>query len=256
MRKIFIVLLSVFMVQAYAQRIISGTVRDNANNPLVGVAIVIKGTKDGTVTDYDGKYALKIENTAKTLVFSAVGYQTQEIPIEKSNTIDVILAEGQLLECIVVTGYAVQRRKEVTGAVSKVTEQALQGRVAGVTVRGRKKLFGKKNNVQSTPSISNNSNENYDKIKENGFFTVKDHALSTFSTDVDRAAYANVRRFINNNEMPPQDAVRIEEMINYFDYKYPQPQGSDPLSISTELTDCPWNKDLKLLHVGLQAKNY
>jgi len=83
---------------------------------------------------------------------------------------------------------------------------------------------------------------------------VEKDKLSTFSIDVDRASYSNVRRFLNNGQKPPKDAVRIEEMINYFDYNYPQPKGEHPFSITTEASDCPWNKEAKLLHIGLQGK--
>lgn len=71
---------------------------------------------------------------------------------------------------------------------------------------------------------------------------------------MDKAAYANVRRFINNGEKPPVDAVRIEEMINYFEYSYPSPKGDDIIAVSTTFTDCPWNVDMQLLHLGLQSK--
>ena len=248
MKKIILILLSLFAFQTYAQRTISGTVKDSNGDTLYGASIVIKSSTIGTVSDIEGKYSLNIDKNAKTLVFSYVGYETKEVTIGTSNIIDVVLDGSSFLQEVVVVGYSTQTKKQMTGAVSIVKQQSLKGKVAGVIAGGKKKLFGK----NKQPQLQNNE-ENYDKVKENGFLTVKEHALSTFSIDVDRAAYTNVRRFINDNQLPPQDAVRIEEMINYFDYKYPQPQGSDPLSISTELTDCPWNKDLKLLHVGLQA---
>ncbi|GAB4281462.1 MAG: VWA domain-containing protein [Marinilabiliales bacterium] len=97
--------------------------------------------------------------------------------------------------------------------------------------------------------------EEYDKINENIFKDVINNPLSTFSVDVDRAAYANVRRFLKNNQKPYKDAVRIEEMINYFDYNYPQPKGEDPFSINLELGNCPWNQEHQLLHIGLKGQN-
>ncbi|MFC1480254.1 von Willebrand factor type A domain-containing protein [Candidatus Omnitrophota bacterium] len=96
--------------------------------------------------------------------------------------------------------------------------------------------------------------EAYDRIYEGGFLRAKDNPLSTFSIDVDTAAYANIRRFLNNEELPPKDAVRIEEMINYFSYDYPQPTGSAPVTITTEISDCPWNGTHKLVQIGIQAK--
>ncbi len=96
--------------------------------------------------------------------------------------------------------------------------------------------------------------EEYDKITDNEFMDVKQNPLSTFSIDVDNAAYSNVRRFLQSNQMPDKGAVRIEEMINYFDYDYPDPTGVHPFSFNTEISDCPWNKENKLIHIGIQGK--
>lgn len=97
--------------------------------------------------------------------------------------------------------------------------------------------------------------EEYSSITENNFKKVTDDPLSTFSIDVDAASYANVRRFIDQmNQLPYADAVRIEEMINYFDYDYKQPEKDLPFSINTEISECPWNKENKLVHIGLQGR--
>ncbi|MBI3766760.1 MAG: von Willebrand factor type A domain-containing protein, partial [Ignavibacteriales bacterium] len=96
--------------------------------------------------------------------------------------------------------------------------------------------------------------EQYDRIYENEFLDALKNPLSTFSIDVDAASYSNIRRFINNGQFPPKDAVRIEEMINYFTYDYPQPKDKHPFSITTEVTTCPWNTSDKLLLIGLQGK--
>ena len=98
------------------------------------------------------------------------------------------------------------------------------------------------------------NSEEYKRIDENEFREVVNNPLSTFSIDVDTASYSNVRRFINQGELPPEDAVRIEEMINYFDYRYPEPDGDAPFSISAELMRCPWKPSHKLAQIGLQAK--
>lgn len=97
--------------------------------------------------------------------------------------------------------------------------------------------------------------EQYDLIAENEFLSVVDHPLSTFSIDVDTASYANLRRFLNNGQMPPIDAVRIEEMINYFTYDYPQPQGDEPFSVNIEVGACPWNAKHQLALIGLQGRS-
>ena len=96
--------------------------------------------------------------------------------------------------------------------------------------------------------------EAYDKIDENRFHRVVDDPLSTFSIDVDTASYANVRRFLNEGRLPPADAVRIEELINYFRFEYPDRTGDAPFSIATEVTSCPWNPRHKLALIGLQAQ--
>ena len=95
--------------------------------------------------------------------------------------------------------------------------------------------------------------EAYDRVNENRFLEVLTNPQSTFSIDVDTASYANVRRFINGGNLPPPDAVRIEEMINYFTYNYPQPDGNRPFSFTSEVTDTPWNEGSKLLLIGLQG---
>ena len=102
--------------------------------------------------------------------------------------------------------------------------------------------------------IPGHDTEEYDRIYENPFLATVKNPLSTFSIDVDAASYANVRRFINSNQLPPRDAARIEEMVNYFSYDYPQPTGKHPFSIITEISTCPWKSDHQLVHIGLQGK--
>jgi Ca-activated chloride channel family protein len=100
----------------------------------------------------------------------------------------------------------------------------------------------------------NFNTESYARIVENMFLSAAVNPLSTFSIDVDRASYSNVRRFINHGQRPPIDAVRIEELINYFHYDYPDPDGEHPFSITTELTDAPWNPLHKLVRIGIQGE--
>ena len=96
--------------------------------------------------------------------------------------------------------------------------------------------------------------DEYAFIRENGFQSTLTSPLSTFAADVDTASYANVRRMLLEGSLPPADAVRIEEMINYFRYDYPKPKDGEPFSVTTEIAPCSWNPDAKLLLVGLQAK--
>ncbi|MGG9962546.1 vWA domain-containing protein [Ferruginibacter sp. SUN106] len=96
--------------------------------------------------------------------------------------------------------------------------------------------------------------EQYGNIVENSFLAANQNPLSTFSIDVDEAAYSNVRRFIQNGTIPPKGAVRLEEMINYFDYDYAPPQNDDPFAVHTEIAACPWNEKHRLVHIGLKGK--
>lgn len=133
--------------------------------------------------------------------------------------------------------------------------------IDGVRVRKKKrgKLF-RKNKIAPNHPIDPKpepnpqwNTEDYSAIHENRFQEVTKAPLSTFSIDVDAASYSNMRRFINNGQKPPADAVRIEEMVNYFNYEYPQPTGEDPFALVSEVAACPWNPDHQLLHVGLQG---
>lgn len=110
--------------------------------------------------------------------------------------------------------------------------------------------------LSSPPPPQQRNAETYKEIKENSFVAVAQQPVTTFSADVDRAAYANVRRIIGYGQIPPKDAVRIEEMVNYFDYDYPAPEegSASPLRVSPELAPAPWNPNHLLLRIGLQAK--
>ena len=96
--------------------------------------------------------------------------------------------------------------------------------------------------------------ERYARIDENPFLETSRAPLSTFSIDVDTASYANVRRYLNDGQLPPKDAVRIEELVNYFEYDYPQPIGDAPFSVNTEVATAPWNQKHKIVSIGLQGK--
>jgi Ca-activated chloride channel family protein len=94
----------------------------------------------------------------------------------------------------------------------------------------------------------------YPHLTENSFLTALNHPLSTFSIDVDTASYANIRRFLNENRLPPPDAVRIEEMVNYFKYDYPQPDADGPFAANIEIAGCPWNSEHRLVRIGLKGR--
>jgi len=108
--------------------------------------------------------------------------------------------------------------------------------------------------TDSDTLTANFNTEDYSNIVENEFKQVMNAPLSTFSIDVDKAAYGICRSYLMRGQMPPKGAIRLEEMINYFDYDYPQPKNEHPFSITTETATCPWNGNHKLVHLAIQGK--
>jgi Ca-activated chloride channel homolog len=268
--KIWILLLLTFGLLAnMSDRKISGTVIDSSDgSPLAGVSVLIKGTKIGTTSDSEGKFNIAVSGESSVLVFSFVGFASKEVKIGKKDSLVVKLqADVALLQEVVVTGYASVRKNSVSGAVTTIQSfgkdyptfvpnvEQLQGRVAGVQISSNPGK-NKRQSAEHKMYDFEQSDEEYSGLVENKFFEAKKDALTTFSIDVDRAGYSNVRRMLNANVLPPKDAIRIEEMINYFDYDYPQPtaESKDPVTINTEYTDSPWNPGLKLMKIGIQAK--
>ncbi|SFR48641.1 Ca-activated chloride channel family protein [Robiginitalea myxolifaciens] len=235
---------------------ITGIVTDSDGLPLPGVNVVVKGTTEGTQTDFDGMYSIQAA-TSDILVFTYLGMKAQKIKVGKNLVINVQMQEDSTaLEEVVVVGYGVQKRKMATGAVTSVSAEYdavrnLQGKASGVNVTPAN---GYTYHHAPPPQVQNN--ESYEEINENRFKRVMLNPLSTFSIDVDRAAYSNIRRMINAGQTIPEDAVKIEEMINYFAYDYPQPTGEDPFSITTNLAVTPWNPNTRLVRIGLQGKAF
>jgi Ca-activated chloride channel family protein len=242
----------------------------SSGSPIAGVVITIKGTNIGTTTGNDGRFSIKINQDKAVLIISAVGYNNTEVSVPgNAKEISVRLKPSvHSLQEVSITGYGTKRKQSVTGSTQKVrAEEArifydgapgsqLAGKVAGISSH-RMPLPARKTNTQDPGLWRHNSEyerEGYDGIIENRFLKATDNPLSTFSIDVDAAAYSNIRRMLNAGNMPPAGAVRIEEMINYFQYNYPQPVGDDPFSINTEISACPWNSDHKLVVIGLQGK--
>lgn len=211
------------------QRTISGTVTsDSDGEPLPGVSVINTSTGLGMVTNLNGKYSITVSADTDVIRFSYVGFSAQEIQVGTRSVIDIVMAEeASLLQETAIVGYSAGvLRRDMSSAVSSSNDHTQ-------TQRNR---------------------EGYAPIRERGFVKPQDEPLSTFSIDVDAASYSNVRRFITQGQGPPEDAVRIEEMINYFNYSYPEPSGNKPFSITTEIGPAPWAPQHKLLHVGLQGK--
>ncbi|MBG9375113.1 von Willebrand factor type A domain-containing protein [Panacibacter sp. DH6] len=265
------IMLSMICIAFKPSRMVQGTVTDEAGNPLAGATISIKGTQVATASDNKGIFSISIQDENAILVITSVGYQAKEIKVSGKNNMVIKLSPStQHLDEIVVTGYYPAPKKDLTGSVTIVGGELLQGKAAGVyvpaspganvsiKVRGAKTL----NNYdvdddadkEYWPGNTDFNTEGYDHITDNPFMKVNDNPLSTFSIDVDAAAYSNVRRFISNGQLPPAGAVRIEELINYFSYDYPQPKGDDPFGVNMEYAVCPWNTNHELVLVGLQGK--
>lgn len=228
-------------------RMVSGLVTDESGAAIPGASIVNKMSSQATVSDVFGKYSIRVTGDEDILQFAFIGMELLEVKVGKRTVIDIVLkADVCAMEEVVVVGYGVQRKSVLTGAVSGVKirgigkrERAMPGRQAHFVVNDCDAEF---------------NTENYASVNENGYKEVTQQPLSTFSVDVDRAAYANVRRFLNNGQLPPADAVRIEEMVNYFDYDYKEPEGEQPFSVQSEMAVCPWNEEHYLLKVGLKGR--
>lgn len=240
-----------------AVRHISGTVYDDTKTALPGAQVTMTGTNTGTQTNAKGQYSIDVPADNASLTFSFIGLETQTVKIGKSNVVDVYLkSSSKSLNEVVVMGYSSQKKANLTGSVTSINPSpSSPGRASTVRIRGLNSntIYGSRAaDMVIMPPPENT--ESYKGITENGFKTVESEPLSTFSVDVDAASYSNVRRFINNGQLPPADAVRIEEMINYFHYNIPGPSNNEPVAINTELSAAPWNSNHRLLRIGLKAK--
>lgn len=210
---------------------VTGTVTDENNRPLIGANVSIEKSRKGTVTNEHGKYSIEAIQ-GDIIRFSYIGYKTQKVKANRK-IIDVKLyPDNNLLmeECVITS--------------DEVSNRAISSKQMAVRSLGMPALIYDR--------YANR--EEYSHNAENRFKSPVKDPLSTFSIDVDAASYSNIRRFINQGEMPPKDAVRIEEMINYFNYNYPKPTGNDPVRITTEVGICPWNKTHRLVQIGLKAR--
>lgn len=244
--KTIILLLVAFTFSGYnarQERTITGRVTTSEDGSgLPGVNVLLKGTTQGTVTDNRGFYSIEAPSSGGVLVFSFIGFKTKEIRIGKQHILNVEMdPDISELEEQVVTGagkrrpYPQERRDETQYKAPPAIRKPYM--------------------IMSEQVGELANTEEYEGIEENTFHGAERKPLSTFSIDVDAASYSNLRRFIQNGQSPPQDAVRIEEMINYFTYDYPQPRDRHPFSVTTEIAQSPWNEKHHLVRIGLQGKN-
>ncbi len=221
---------------------ISGIVTDSlTGNGLPGANILIQGTSRGTATDLNGFFVLKVSPGVYNLVISYIGYETKKIEnlkveATKKINLDIKLNPAQIEgEEVVITAQAMGQIKAINQQLSSNTIRSI---VSAETIR----------------ELPDFNTDEYSYIDENNFKDAIKNPLSTFSIDVDAASYSNTRRFLMEGRLPPKDAVRVEEFINYFDYDYPVSETDLPFKIFTEYSECPWNEDNYLVHIGIKGK--
>jgi Ca-activated chloride channel homolog len=248
---------------------ITGTVTDSAGAIVAGATVT--ATNDATqvsataTTDAQGKYVIpNLVPGTYTVRFDSQNFKTVVIKgllvkSGASSTADIELQAAGASEVVEVSaGGATQVNSSSAALYSTVTQKQVQelpinGRrytslahlSSGVTSGAERQL------PQSKPS----NTESYSQVDDNPFLGANANPLSTFSIDVDTASYSNVRRFLNDGSLPPKDAVRIEEMVNYFGYDYPDPTDGRPFSVNVEVGECPWKKDHRMVRVGLKGKD-
>ncbi|MBE7443470.1 MAG: von Willebrand factor type A domain-containing protein [Flavobacteriales bacterium] len=258
---IFMSMINQINAQQTNKAILKGIVTESGTkNVLSTVSVILKNTEGkpikSTVTGLNGNYEFTSLAAGKySLSFNLSGYKTalkKDIVLSSSETKTVNIG---LIKNIPLELVDEDKEKE---------EKAAEQSIIPMKSRAKKNYTAQDVLPSSVSTISGNSQysytenfntEAYSSITENDFKNALLNPLSTFSIDVDAASYSNVRRFITNGQNPPADAVRIEEMINYFNYDYPQPKDEHPFSITTEMSTTPWNSKTKLVHIGLQGKN-
>jgi Ca-activated chloride channel family protein len=234
---------------------LAGTVTDASGAPLPGVTITLSGTERRTaVTNARGEFTfVNLRPGAYEILAHLPGFTTvirkATVTAEQTARVSLELNVGSLAETITVTGETPAAQPTAGGVTVGRLGGVGQGKGLGVggSTGGGVYLPGRFSGPFHT--------EAYDHVDDNGLRRVANDPLSTFSIDVDTASYANVRRFLNQGTLPPAGAVRIEELINYFRFDYPQPSGDAPFSVTTELAECPWNPKHRLALIGIQGRS-
>ena len=210
---------------------VQGLVIDaRSGQPVAGAGIKVKETGLTTRSAKDGTFSIFVL-PGQTLVVEAPGYNKAFIKVAKQLVITIKL-------------------RPLPVPIESMEEVATKSKAPALYNRG----IGLVSQAYDSEYYPPWNTEEYATIHDNIFHNPLQVPLSTFAIDVDAASYSNVRRFINNGQRPPKDAVRIEEMLNYFDYDYPAPDGQKPFSIYTEVGPAPWNPVHQLVLIGLQGK--
>jgi Ca-activated chloride channel family protein len=208
------------MQQLSAQYYIRGDVKDEKDLPLQNVKIYMPSSKTVYASGVSGGFGIPTSNLTDSLIFSLDGYITQAIKINSKEYQHIVL--------------------HIIPSQANTHKQKLISLTTGVN--------------GSIFPISYYNDESYSSLAENDFIKTNNHTNTQFSMRIDKASYSNVRRFINQNSKVPRDAVRIDEMLNYFNFNYKEPEGKNVFELESQVTDCPWNKDHRLLFLNLSGK--
>jgi Ca-activated chloride channel family protein len=255
-------LLAVGSAASLQTQTLTGRIVDPANQPIPGALVELRQrdvVRQQTTSDPNGDW--KFERVAPgeyRVRMTLAGFVTTEVVLTVGDTpmkpLLTTLKVGAVSETVIVTGQTASVDNLSAGVPGAPPAPPSPSQVRGAGL-GRGIAAGAAGGFvsRSLNEIQRQDTASYAEIDENRFRTVSEHPLSTFSIDVDTASYANVRRFLNEGRLPPPDAVRLEELINYFKYDYPAPRGDAPVSVTTEVAACPWNSKHKLALIGMRA---
>ena len=236
---------------------ITGKITDkDSGDPVISAFVIIKNGnyQRQTKTDKLGAYEIKnVRPGSYELSVTMLGYEDYKKKDVKVNSNQVKHLNIQMT----IDAPNPPKEIEVVEEVDAEYDHAPVTRTDALKDMGRSRKtssnLGWAGGSISRSEAPYHNTESYNAIEENGYKLTTTSPLSTFSVDVDAASYSNVRRFLMQGQKPEKGAVRVEEMINYFDYDYPNPTDEHPFSITTEIGDCPWSKN-KLVHIGLQGE--
>jgi len=221
LQKVFVTLLFLTLVLPLAaQYYIRGNVKDERNQPLQNVKIYMPATRGLYHSGATGGFGIPASSLYDSLIFSADGFETRAIKIKADIYQEITL-------------------KMLAGAMTTQKQELIS------------LTMGEEGRVYPT---SYYNNESYNSILENDFVTAGINHTTTFAMRIDKASYSNVRRFINQDEKAPPDAVRIDEMLNYFNFNYKEPEENDVFRLESQVTICPWNKEHQLLLLSLSDR--
>jgi Ca-activated chloride channel family protein len=227
------------VIRAPATGAIEGFVRDAAGSPIPAVRILVAGTALGATSDSAGHYSLRaVPAGSATLRAVARGFPPVEARVR-------VRAGETVRQDFALAAAAAREERAAAAQVPMVARDAAKS-MAVPGMAAMNEPWRRRQEPGNT--------EAYARIEENRFLPVATSPVSTFSIDVDAASYSNVRRFLNQGMLPPADAVRLEEMVNYFTYHYPEPDGEHPFGATVDAGPCPWAPDHRLVRVALQAR--